>query len=76
MIVEHLLNWLIYYNYNQNLHQLIGEHLLVMLIDYNYNKNPHQLIEVLTVKWTKGIGNHSHTYPSGEGTFYVNAIVK
>jgi len=34
------------------------------------------LTEVLTVKWTKGIGNHSHTYPSGEGTFYVNAIVK
>lgn len=30
------------------------------------------LNEVMSVEWTKGIGNHDWTYPSGEGTFYKN----
>ena len=30
--------------------------------------------ELVSVKWTKGIGSHSHTYPSGEGTFYINTF--
>jgi hydroxymethylpyrimidine pyrophosphatase-like HAD family hydrolase len=32
--------------------------------------------ELVSVKWIKGIGNHDYTYPSGEGTFYINTLDK